>query len=253
MSGGNSVLEIEGLSLVTKRNKVVVQDLSLSVAKGENIGLVGESGSGKTLTLKAALGLLPPGVEKLAGTVRTSGRLAMIFQDPVRALDPLCPVVSQVAEVVRYRQRVSRKSARSLALELFENLGLPDVLKRKDPYPGQLSGGQCQRVVIAMALARKPDLLLCDEPTTALDVTVQKQILDVIHNLQQEIGFAVLFVTHNLAVAASVCSTLCVMKEGEIVDRGETLPLLRNSEHPYTRMLIRSTLPFPGLAKEGSP
>jgi ABC-type dipeptide/oligopeptide/nickel transport system ATPase component len=134
-------------------------------------------------------------------------------------------------------------------LELLEMLGLPDSLKHTDRYPRQLSGGQCQRIVIAMALACKPGILLCDEPTTALDVTVQRQILDVISRLQKELGFAMVFVTHNLAVAASMCSKLCVMKEGRIIERGDTLPLLQNPQNPYTQLLISSVLPLPDLER----
>ncbi|OMD06017.1 ATP-binding cassette domain-containing protein, partial [Paenibacillus odorifer] len=171
-------------------------------------------------------------------------------QDPRGALDPLCTVVKQLAEVVYYRQRVSRKTSRVIALELLERLGLPDSLKKKDRYPSQLSGGQCQRVVIALALACKPGILLCDEPTTALDVTVQRQIIETITSLQHELSFAMVFVTHNLAIAANLCSRLCVMKQGQIVERGNTLDILRNPKDPYTQMLIDSVLPLPEL--EGS-
>lgn len=131
-------------------------------------------------------------------------------------------------------------------------LGLPDSLRKADRYPGQLSGGQCQRIVIAMALACKPGILLCDEPTTALDVTVQKQIMETVGRLQQELGFAMIFVTHNLAVAAAMCSRLAVMKKGEVVEHGNTLSVLQNPHNPYTQMLINSVLPVPELAAEGS-
>jgi ABC-type glutathione transport system ATPase component len=176
----------------------------------------------------------------------------MVFQDPRGALDPLCPVVKQLAEVVYYRQQVSRRAARTIALELLERLGLPDSLRKKDRYPSQLSGGQCQRVVIALALACKPGILLCDEPTTALDVTVQRQIIDTITSLQHELGFAMVFVTHNLAIAANLCSRLYVMKQGQIVEHGETLSLLQHPADPYTQMLIDSVLPLPELELEGS-
>ncbi|MEK3685258.1 ABC transporter ATP-binding protein [Paenibacillus sp. FSL R10-2736] len=246
------VLEVESLTLAAKSKEILVNNISFSLARGESLGLVGESGSGKSLTLRAILGLLPRGVEQTGGAVRSKVSSAMVFQDPRGALDPLCPVVKQLAEVVYYRQQVSRRAARTIALELLERLGLPDSLRKKDRYPSQLSGGQCQRVVIALALACKPGILLCDEPTTALDVTVQRQIIDTITSLQRELGFAMVFVTHNLAIAANLCSRLYVMKQGQIVEHGETLSLLQHPADPYTQMLIDSVLPLPELELEGS-
>ncbi|AZS13835.1 ABC transporter ATP-binding protein [Paenibacillus lutimineralis] len=245
----NTVLQVEALSLAAKSKKLV-DNVSFSLGKGESLGLVGESGSGKSLTLRAVLGLLPRGIEQTGGVIKSDVSSAMVFQDPRGALDPLCPVVAQVAEVIYYRQKVGRKASRIQALELLEMLGLPDSLKRSDRYPSQLSGGQCQRIVIAMALACKPGILLCDEPTTALDVTVQRQIIETITSLQRELGFAMVFVTHNLAIAAALCSKLCVMKEGQIVEHDDTLSLLQNPTNPYTRMLLDSVLPLPEL--EGS-
>lgn len=244
------ILEVKALSLSTKSNQKLVQDVHFSLGRGESLGLVGESGSGKSLTLRSILGLLPSGVEQTGGTIRSDVNSAMVFQDPRGALDPLCPVVKQLAEVVYYRQKLSRKASRVAALELLELLGLPDSLMREDRYPSQLSGGQCQRVVIALALACKPGILLCDEPTTALDVTVQRQIIETIQRLQRELGFAMVFVTHNLAIAATLCSKLCVMKQGRIVEHGDSLGLLQNPQDPYTQMLINSVLPLPKL--EGS-
>ncbi|GGF92932.1 ABC transporter ATP-binding protein [Paenibacillus aceti] len=245
----NTVLQVEALSLAAKSKKLV-ENVSFSLGKGESLGLVGESGSGKSLTLRAILGLLPRGIEQTGGVIKSDVSSAMVFQDPRGALDPLCPVVAQVAEVIYYRQKASRKASRIQALELLEMLGLPDSLKKSDRYPSQLSGGQCQRIVIAMALACKPGILLCDEPTTALDVTVQRQIIETITSLQRELGFAMVFVTHNLAIAASLCPKLCVMKEGQIVEHDDTLRLLQNPTNPYTRMLLDSVLPLPEL--EGS-
>ncbi|WP_249043468.1 ABC transporter ATP-binding protein [Paenibacillus faecis] len=245
------LLEVEGLSLAAKPGgKILVDTISFTLNKGETLGLVGESGSGKSLTLRAVLGLLPRGVEKVGGAIQSGASSAMVFQDPRGALDPLCPVVKQLTEVVYYRQKLSRKASRAAALELLDRLGLPDSLKHTDRYPSQLSGGQCQRVVIAMALACKPGILLCDEPTTALDVTVQRQIIETISALQKELGFAMVFVTHNLAIAAAMCSKLCVMKEGRIVEQGEARALLQNPQDPYTQMLMNSVLPVPEL--EGS-
>lgn len=247
-----SVLEIESLTLTAKSKEILVNNVSFSLNRGESLGLVGESGSGKSLTLRAILGLLPRGVEQTGGVIKSGVSSAMVFQDPRGALDPLCLVVKQLAEVVYYRQNVSRKASRIIALELLERLGLPDSLQKKDRYPSQLSGGQCQRVVIALALACKPGILLCDEPTTALDVTVQRQIIDTITSLQQELGFAMVFVTHNLAIAANLCSRLYVMKQGQIIEQGETLDLLKHPANPYTQMLMDSVLPLPQLEGSGS-
>lgn len=247
----NPVLAIDALSLSTKSTEALVKGVSFSLNQGESLGLVGESGSGKSLTLRAILGLLPRGVEQTGGVIQSEASSAMVFQDPRGALDPLCPVVKQVAEVVYYRQHLSRKASRLVALELLEMLGLPDSLQQADRYPSQLSGGQCQRIVIAMALACKPGILLCDEPTTALDVTVQRQIIETITGLQQELGFAMVFVTHNLAIAAALCSRVAVMRKGEIVEHGDTLNVLHNPQNPYTRMLIQSVLPLPELEEGG--
>jgi ABC-type dipeptide/oligopeptide/nickel transport system ATPase component len=174
----------------------------------------------------------------------------MVFQDPRGALDPLCPVVKQVAEVVRYRQGKNRREARAEALKLLGLLGLPDSLKREDRYPNQLSGGQCQRIVIALALACRPDILLCDEPTTALDVTVQRQIIDLIARLQRELGFALVFVTHNLAIAAEVCTRIAVMRQGRIVEEGPSVDVLVRPRDPYTQMLVEAVLPLPECVSE---
>ncbi|ETT51872.1 ABC transporter ATP-binding protein [Paenibacillus sp. FSL P4-0338] len=247
-----SVLELEELTLTAPSTEILVNSVSFSLEHGESLGLVGESGSGKSLTLRAILGLLPRGVEQTGGAVRSKVSSAMVFQDPRGALDPLCPVVKQLTEVVYYRQRTSHKAARRIALELLERLGLPDSLKTKDRYPGQLSGGQCQRIVIALALACKPGILLCDEPTTALDVTVQRQIIDTITSLQLELGFAMVFVTHNLAIAANLCSRLVVMKQGRIIEQGETHSLLRHPAEAYTQMLMDSVLPLPELEGGGA-
>ncbi len=240
-----SLLIVDNLTLSTPSGQKLVEGISFSLRRGESIGLVGESGSGKSLTLRAVLGLLPRGVELAGGEVRHTVSVAMVFQDPRGALDPLCPVVKQVAEVVRYRQRKNRREARAEALKLLSLLGLPDSLRQEDRYPNQLSGGQCQRIVIALALACRPDILLCDEPTTALDVTVQRQIINLIARLQQELGFALVFVTHNLAVAAEMCSRLIVMQQGRAVEEGPALDMLTRPSDPYTQMLIDAVLPLP--------
>ncbi len=243
------ILVADDLTLATVSGQKLVENISFTLRRGESIGLVGESGSGKSLTLRAVLGLLPKGVTVAGGSVRHTVRSAMVFQDPRGALDPLCPVVKQVAEVVRYRQNKNRREARAEALKLLGLLGLPESLAREDRYPNQLSGGQCQRIVIALALACKPDILLCDEPTTALDVTVQRQILDLIARLQSELGFAMIFVTHNLAIAAEMCSRLLVMKQGRVVEEGTAIDVLTKPSDPYTRMLIEAVLQLPETAE----
>lgn len=239
------ILVADELTLATVSGQKLVESISFTLKRGESIGLVGESGSGKSLTLRAVLGLLPKGVTVAGGSVRHGVRSAMVFQDPRGALDPLCPVVKQVAEVVRYRQSKNRREARTEALKLLGLLGLPESLAREDRYPNQLSGGQCQRIVIALALACKPGILLCDEPTTALDVTVQRQIIDLIARLQSELGFAMIFVTHNLAIAAEMCSRLLVMKQGRVVEEGTAVDVLTKPSDPYTRMLIDAVLQLP--------
>lgn len=236
---------VSGLVVQTSTGRRLVDDVNFSVASGQTLGLVGESGSGKSLTLKALAGLLPSGLHQTSGELRAPGRLAMVFQDPVRSLDPLCPVVRLVAEVMHYTHQIPRQQARTRALELLLSLGLPEDLAHGDRYPGQLSGGQCQRVGIAVALAREPDLLLCDEPTTALDVTVQSQILQTLTRWQHDRGFAMVFVTHNLAVASSLCTDIVVLNQGRVVEEGPTAEVLGRPKHPYTQQLVRSVLTIP--------
>ena len=189
--------------------------------------------------------LLPKNLSESYEEKKINGNVAMIFQNPMSALDPLCPVFAQLIEVVMIRQNVSKKEAICRAKELIERLGLPKELSKKDRLPSELSGGQCQRILIAMALACNPDVLLCDEPTTALDVTVQKQTLDLILSLQKEMNFAILFVTHNLAVAAGICSHLAVMHHGKIVERAATKEILLTPKDEYTKMLLSAILRIP--------
>ncbi|MGN0372704.1 MAG: ABC transporter ATP-binding protein [Enterocloster sp.] len=241
----NVVLNIENLCLTNRKKEVLADHISFKLHRGETLGLVGESGSGKTLTLRSVIGLLPDSVRQTYDVRQISGSCAMIFQTPLSSLDPLCPVFAGLTEIVRIRQKKTRAQARETAEELLKKLSLPEELKDHDRYPHQLSGGQCQRILIAMALACRPDILLCDEPTTALDVTVQKQTLDLICSLQKEMGFAVLFVTHNLAVAANICDSLCVMQHGRIVERGSTRQILSQPQHLYTKVLLESILTVP--------
>ena len=239
------IVSVKNLTVTGKDGRLIVDHLSLQLKRGETLGLVGESGSGKTLTLKSLIGLLPKNLSESYEEKKINGNVAMIFQNPMSALDPLCPVFAQLIEVVMIRQNVSKKEAICRAKKLIERLGLPKELSKKDRLPSELSGGQCQRILIAMALACNPDVLLCDEPTTALDVTVQKQTLDLILSLQKEMNFAILFVTHNLAVAAGICSHLAVMHHGKIVERAATKEILLTPKDEYTKMLLSAILRIP--------
>lgn len=245
LKAAEPIVSVKNLTVTGKDGRLLVDHLSLQLKRGETLGLVGESGSGKTLTLKSLIGLLPKNLLESYEEKNINGNVAMIFQNPMSALDPLCPVFAQLIEVVMIRQNVSKKEASCRAKELIERLGLPKGLSKKDRLPSELSGGQCQRILIAMALACKPDVLLCDEPTTALDVTVQKQTLDLILSLQKEMNFAILFVTHNLAVAAGICSHLAVMHHGKIVERAATKEILLTPKDEYTKMLLSAILRIP--------
>ncbi len=239
------LLLIENLNLYNRSGTRLVKNVSLSLGPGETLGIVGESGSGKTLTLKSIIGLLPAGIRETCERREINGRCAMVFQSPLTSLDPLYPVFRQLVDVIELQQKLSRREAEDAAKQYLEQLSLPVDLAEKDRYPGELSGGQCQRILIALALACRPDVLLCDEPTTALDVTVQKQVMDLIRRLQQELGFAMIFVTHNLAVASQLCSRIAVMKQGEIIEMGPKEKILRNPVDDYTRELVDSVLPVP--------
>ena len=245
LKAAEPIVSVKNLIVTGKDGRLLVDHLSLQLKRGDTLGLVGESGSGKTLTLKSLIGLLPKNLLESYEEKKINGNVAMIFQNPMSALDPLCPVFAQLIEVVMIRQNVSKKEAACRAKELIERLGLPKELSKKDRLPSELSGGQCQRILIAMALACKPDVLLCDEPTTALDVTVQKQTLDLILSLQKEMNFAILFVTHNLAVAAGICSHLAVMHHGKIVERAATKEILLTPKDEYTKMLLSAILRIP--------
>ena len=238
------ILSITELTIAS-RERELVHAVSLSVARGEAVGIVGESGSGKSLTLRSVLGLLPTGVRRTGGAIELRGRAGLVLQDPLAALDPLMSVGKQLEEVCRTTGGLGREAARHRALELLRLVRIPDPDARRRDLPGQLSGGQRQRVVLAIALATDPQLLLCDEPTTALDVTVQAQVLDLLAGLRAELGLAMLFVSHDLAVVGRVCSRIVVMSQGEIVETGPTERVLTAPQHPYTRMLLGSVLPVP--------
>jgi ABC-type glutathione transport system ATPase component len=250
MDSNKTILKIKDLQIKNRDGRTLVDHFCLELKRGETLGLVGESGSGKTLSLRSILGLLPDGISQTYESREILGECSMIFQNPLSALDPLCPVFKQLQEVVQIRQKKGKKEAAAIAAELWRHLSLPEDAIGADRYPSQLSGGQCQRILIAMALACHPDILLCDEPTTALDVTVQKQTLELIRQLQKELSFAVIFVTHNLAVAAELCEKLCVMQNGKIVETGDTKKILTAPEEPYTKMLVGSILSVPKQRKE---
>jgi len=241
----------------------VVRGVSLQVGAGEIVGLVGESGSGKTMTALSVLRLLPPqarvrGEIRLAGSgdlltlperelqrVR-GGRAGFVFQEPMSALDPVYTIGFQIAEAVRAHRPVSRKEALAEAVRLLDRVALPDASRRIHDYPHQLSGGQRQRAGIAMALAAGPDLLLADEPTTALDVTLQAQILDLLDSLRADLGLAVLLITHDLGIVAERCDRAAVMHQGEIVETAGVEELFAGPRHGYTKSLLAAlTLPEP--------
>ena len=242
------MIDVRGLVLRGDGESALVDDVSFTVDAGESVGIVGESGSGKSLTLRRILGLLPDGVRATDGEVRVSGRVAMVFQDPLTALDPLARVGAQVAEVSRYAHRAGRERARKHARELFVQVGLDASPRLFEARPFELSGGQRQRVVIAMALASDPQILLCDEPTTALDVTVQRQVLELLDRLRRERGLAMLFVSHDLAVVSQVCARLIVMRRGRVEESGDTAVVLGSPQADYTRMLLDAIPDLPPLA-----
>jgi peptide/nickel transport system ATP-binding protein len=235
-----------------------VDGVSFEIAARETLGVVGESGCGKSVTALSIMRLIasPPG-RIAAGSIRYAGRdllalrpaemrairgnrIAMIFQEPMTSLNPVFTVGDQVGEAVRLHQKKSRREARQLAIEMFQRVGIPSPEERIDAYPHQLSGGMRQRVMIAMALACKPDLLIADEPTTALDVTIQAQILDLLRALQRELGMSILLITHDLGVVAETCDEVVVMYAGRIVERARTETLFAAPRHHYTAGLLRS-------------
>jgi oligopeptide/dipeptide ABC transporter ATP-binding protein len=254
------LLEVQGLSISFDASGTPVfpvDDVSFSITPGEVRALVGESGCGKTLTSLAILGLLPPGARIAAGAIRFDNRdllqcsretlnavrgnqIAMVFQEPMTSLNPLLSIGEQIAEPLRLHRRLSRRSASEQSLELLRRVGIPDPRQRIREYPHQMSGGMRQRVMIAAALACEPQLLIADEPTTALDVTIQAQVLDLLRELRERSGMAVLFVTHDLSLVAQLAHSVSVMYAGRIVEQAPTNRVLFAPQHPYTRALLRS-------------
>lgn len=238
-----SVLTVSNLQLRTEHG-IPVKDVSLSVEAGECLGIVGESGSGKSLTLRAIARVLPTGVRIASGHCEADGRTAMVFQEPMTSLNPTMRIGAFIAEGPRARG-VSKSDAVRLATRLLAEVGVPDPESRARAWPHQLSGGLRQRVMIAAALAVDPSVLLCDEPTTALDTTVQAQLLALIDRLRVERGMSVVFVSHNLAVVSRIAQRVAVMYAGRIVEEGPTRTILTRPAHPYTRALI-ATIPTDG-------
>ncbi len=253
------LLAIEGLRTTFRTDEgtvVAVQDASLSIAPGRTLGLVGESGSGKSVTSLSVLRLLPERVGRIeSGRIRFLGRdlvqlperemlkirgaeIAMIFQEPMSSLNPVLTVGSQVVEAIRIHQGSSKREARERTIRLFEEVGLPDPGRRIDMYPHELSGGQQQRVMIAMALSCNPKLLIADEPTTALDVTIQAQILDLLRGIRDKRGMAILFITHDLGLVSTIADEIAVMYRGRIVERAGVLDIFAHPQHPYTKGLL---------------
>ena len=256
-----ALLEVRDLvtEFRTERGLVrAVDGVSFEIAPRTTLGVVGESGSGKSVTALSILRLVasPPG-RIASGSIRFAGedllalsddkmrairgnRIAMIFQEPMTSLNPVFTVGDQVAEAVQLHQGASKLDARAAAIAMFEKVGIAAPEQRVDAYPHQLSGGMRQRVMIAMALACKPDLLIADEPTTALDVTIQAQILELLRALQRELGMSVLLITHDLGVVAETCDEVVVMYAGRVVERAPTAALFAAPRHPYTEGLLRS-------------
>jgi oligopeptide/dipeptide ABC transporter ATP-binding protein len=241
-----------------------VDGASFEVGRAEALGLVGESGSGKTVALRALVGLLPRSARIAGGSIEFDGvdvltldddhrrdlrgrSIAMVFQEPMTALNPVMRIADQIAEMPLVRLGIGRRRARERALELMRLVGIPDANRRADAYPHELSGGLRQRVMIAIALSGEPQLLLCDEPTTALDVTIQDQILKLLLSLREELGVSLVFVSHDLAVVAQACRRVAVMYAGQVVETGTVDAVFREPRHPYTLGLLRSVPDVDGV------
>jgi oligopeptide/dipeptide ABC transporter ATP-binding protein len=252
-----SLLEVADITVGVKHNpQTLLREVGLTVEPGEIMGLVGESGSGKTMSSLAIMGLLPAGIEMRKGNVtlegrdlvdpetgevsRTASEMTMIFQHPRDALNPTMRVGRQIARVLEINQDLPRSEARNTAVDTLRHVGIPGAARVARAYPHQLSGGMCQRVMIAMALACKPRILIADEPTTALDVTIQAQIFDLIKDLVAETGCGVLFITHDLGAIAEMCDPVTVMYGGQVMETGTLREVFTNPQHPYTKYLFDS-------------
>ena len=270
-----ALLEVKNLrtTFFTHDGEVhAVDNVSFNVKRGEALALVGESGCGKSVTAMSIMRLVAPPGKITGGEIHFKGRnladiserdmrhvrgndIAMVFQEPMTSLNPVFKIGAQVAEAIRLHRKVSKKEAWKLAGDMLELVSIPDPIKRLDDYPHQLSGGMRQRVMIAMALSCDPELLIADEPTTALDVTIQAQIMELLANLQQKLGLAILLITHDLGVVAEFCKRVVVMYTGRVVEEARVDDLFERPAHPYTRGLLRS-LPSahrPGVAQTAAP
>ncbi len=269
------LLEVKDLSVAFRQSGqelLAVDRVSFDIRKGETVALVGESGSGKSVTALSVLKLLPyPAARHPSGSVCFKGRellsmqeheirrvrgddITIIFQEPMTSLNPLHTIEKQIGEILLLHRGIAGEAARSRILELLTQVGIPDPQGRLASYPHQLSGGQRQRVMIAMALANEPDLLIADEPTTALDVTVQAQILKLLRELQTRLGMAMLFITHDLGIVRKVADRVCVMSKGRIVEQGDVESVFTAPQHPYTRALLAAEpKPDPAPLQPGAP
>src|SRR5881394_3692112 len=259
MQAGNPLLSVRNLSVAFRqgeRQLLAVDRISFELRKGETVALVGESGSGKSVTALSVMKLLPyPAASHPSGSIHFKGQellslpeneirkvrgndITIIFQEPMTSLNPLHTIEKQIGEILLLHKSITGAAARKRIVELLSLCGIPDPEGRLASYPHQLSGGQRQRIMIAMALANEPDLLIADEPTTALDVTVQAQILKLLKELQARLGMAMLFITHDLGIVRKLADTVCVMKDGKIVERGPVERVFTAAQHPYTRALL---------------
>jgi peptide/nickel transport system ATP-binding protein len=255
------IVEIRDLHVRFKGERIVhaLNGVDISLAQGEVLGLLGESGSGKSVTLRALLRMLPPRRTDMSGSIKVDGQdvmtlpdeelerlrggtVSMIFQEPMLALDPVYTIGEQIAEAVVKHENASFTEGRQRALEMLERVRIPSPKRRLDAYPHEMSGGMRQRAMIALALACRPKVLLADEPTTALDATVQIQILLLLRELQREFGMAVIFVTHDIGVAVEISDRIAVMYAGRIVESGTLREVVKTPSHPYTCGLLSSTL-----------
>ena len=266
----DSLLDIDGLavSFQTPRGTFVAVDgVSLRVERGQTVCIAGESGCGKSVTALSVMGLLPDAAKVERGAIRFEGvdlltlppaqrrglrgrSLAMVFQEPMTALNPVQTIGSQIAEVFAIHGTADRREARDKVLALLRQVKLDDPERRYDEYPHQMSGGMKQRVMIAMALANRPALLIADEPTTALDVTIQAQVLQLLRDLQRELGMGIVFVTHDLAVVAEIADSVAIMVAGRVVEQGSAADVLQRPAHPYTVGLLAAR-PRPGQTRRG--
>ena len=258
---GQPVLDVRGLKTIfrTRSGEVhAVNDVSFSLRRGELLGVVGESGSGKSVTMMSLLGLLPsPPAEVRAGEVLLGGRdllkmpplelqrirgakVGFVFQDPMTSLNPVFTVGMQIMEPLKKHMGLGKAAAETRAAELLELVGIPDARARLNSYPHQFSGGMRQRVMIAIALACDPDVLIADEPTTALDVTIQAQILDLVKELRHKLGMAIIWITHDLGVIAGIADRVMVMYGGQVAEQAPVRELFHNPQHPYTRALLQT-------------